>query len=131
MSKQRKNIFHWSGVALTYLAFGLALLVNSHVLSVPTDFEQAAHILKNQSDSEKNTPISDQEEEDGTATLQASSVLEAVVNASVLPLDSQLFDLICFDFPVIEEFAFLPEIVPAVLPYWQNTFGHIIVINGP
>lgn len=129
MIKQRKNILYWSGLAMTYLAFGLALLVNSHVLAVPTDFEEETCLTTSQPDSDERGPFSDSEED--SSTLQASSLLEAVVNASVLPLDSQLFDFVFFDFPIIEEFAFLPEIAPAALPYWQNTFGHIIVINGP
>jgi hypothetical protein len=130
MGKQRKNIFYWSGITLTYLAFGLALLVNSHVLAIPVPTEETHNISQNQQDSDENTPFSDQQE-DGSASLQASSVLEAVVNASVLPLDSQLFDFIFFEFPVVKGFVFFPPISPSVLPYWQNTFGHIIVINGP
>ena len=129
MSKQRKNIFYWSGLAMTYLAFGLALLVNSHVLAVPTHFEEATCLISNQPDSDERVPFSDSEED--STTIQASSVLEAVVNTSVLPLDSQLFDFIFFDFPDVEEFVFFPPISPSALPYWQNTFGHIIVINGP
>ncbi len=130
MKRQRKNTFYWIGLSITYLAFGLSLLVNSHLLALPTS-SNGKSISEKTEKEVKNTPISAQGTQENDTTLQSASLLEAVVNASVLPLGSQEFDWIAFEFPLFQTLPAYPPIIPITLPYWQNVFGHIIVINGP
>ncbi len=131
MKRQRKNIFYWIGLSITYLAFGLSLLVNSHVLalSIPSNDKIISEDTQKQTE---NTPLPAQGTQENETNLQSASLLEAVVNASVLPLGSQEYDWIAFQFPLFAEIrSTYPPVIPITLPYWQNVFGHIIVINGP
>lgn len=130
MKRQRKNTCYWIGLSLTYLAFGLSLLVNSHVLALPSPSNEG-FVTEKTTPKTESIPLSADDAQQDESTLKSASLLEAVVNASVLPLGSQEYVWIAFEFPVIQVIPSHPPVIPITLPYWQNVFGHIIVINGP
>ncbi|NJL15786.1 MAG: hypothetical protein HC913_24105 [Microscillaceae bacterium] len=111
-------------LGLSYLALSLALLANGHALEHPELSKSCAPGLSKEkespADKEKNLPI------------LKEAPLEAVVNAPATLLPGHLL----LPMPLLLR-PQLPLVLggrPLLLPrlaYWQNTFGHIIVINAP
>ncbi|GAB4395113.1 MAG: hypothetical protein OHK0053_00030 [Microscillaceae bacterium] len=118
------NLFFRLLLGLSYLALSLALLANGHAIDHP-----ALSKISSPTIAEENQ--GDAKEKDDLPVIKEAP-LEAVVNAPATLLPGHLL----LPLPLL----FRPQLPlvlggrPLLLPrlaYWQNTFGHIIVINAP